>query len=78
MSACNILFLDLLMFPFDVFGGICGENSCNVFLLLFITLWVPIYATLCMRVVMMSRHAFMFLGLRPLGFSLLALFICQD
>jgi hypothetical protein len=24
----------------------CGENSCNVFLLLFMVLWVPIFVTL--------------------------------
>jgi hypothetical protein len=24
-------FVVLLLFPFDVFWGMCGENSCNVF-----------------------------------------------
>jgi hypothetical protein len=38
----------------------------NVFLLLFIALWVPISATLCRRAVLMLRHAFLFLG--PVGF----------
>jgi hypothetical protein len=27
-----------LMFPLDVFGGMCNENLCNVFLLLFMVL----------------------------------------
>jgi hypothetical protein len=30
-----ISLVDLLMFPFDVFGGKCEENSCNDFLSLF-------------------------------------------
>jgi hypothetical protein len=38
MSACNTLFIELLMFLFGVFGGMCGENSCNVFLLLVMVL----------------------------------------
>jgi hypothetical protein len=47
MSACIIPFVELLMFLFGVFGGMCDVNSCNVFLLLFMTLWVPpISATL--------------------------------
>jgi hypothetical protein len=52
----------------------CGESSCNVFLLLFMVLWVPISAMLCKRAVLMLWHAFMFLGLRlfPLFFFLLA------
>jgi hypothetical protein len=29
-----------------MFLGICGENSRNVFLLLFMALWVPVSATL--------------------------------
>jgi hypothetical protein len=36
--ACNISFVHLLMFPFDGFGGMCGENSFNVFMLLFMVL----------------------------------------
>jgi hypothetical protein len=36
-------------FPFGVFWGMRGDNSCNVFLLLFMVLWVPISATLCRR-----------------------------
>jgi hypothetical protein len=61
------------MFLFDVLLGRCGENSCNVFVLLFMVLWVPISATLCMRAMLMLWHAFMFLGLRfpPLFFFLL-------
>jgi hypothetical protein len=35
MSACIISFIDLLMFPFDVFWAMYGVNSCNVFLMLF-------------------------------------------
>jgi hypothetical protein len=56
--------------PFRRFCGMCGENSCNVFLLLFMVLWVPISATLPRRAVLMLWHAFLFLGLRffPLFF----------
>jgi hypothetical protein len=50
--------------PFDVFGGMCGDNSCTVFLLLFMALWVPMFTTLCMRTVLVLWHAVMFLGLR--------------
>jgi hypothetical protein len=49
--------------PFRRFGGMCGENSCNAFVLLFIVLCVPIPVTLCMRAVLMLWHAFLFLGL---------------
>jgi hypothetical protein len=52
------------MFLSGVFGGMCGDNSCNVFLLLFMVLWVPIFVTLCRRAVLMLWHAFLFLGLR--------------
>jgi hypothetical protein len=52
------------MFLFGVFGGMCDVNSCNVFLQLFMALWVPISATLFKRVVMTLWHAFMLLGLR--------------
>jgi hypothetical protein len=38
MSVCNILFVNLLLFRFGVFGGMCDVNSCNVFLLLFMAL----------------------------------------
>jgi hypothetical protein len=58
----------LPQFPFDIFGGMCGENSCNVSLLLFMKLWFPIFATLCRRAVLMLWHAVMFLGLRLVGF----------
>jgi hypothetical protein len=57
------------MLLFDVFWRMCGENSYNVLmLLLFILVWIPISATLCMRAVLMLWHAFMFLGLRHVGF----------
>jgi hypothetical protein len=40
--------------PFRLFGGMCGDNSCNAYLmLLFMVLWVPIFATLCMRAMLM-------------------------
>jgi hypothetical protein len=60
-------------FLFGVLGGMCGDNSCNVFLLLFMVLWLPIFATLCMRALLMLWHAFMLLGFRffPLFFFLL-------
>jgi hypothetical protein len=38
MSVCNVSFVPLHMLLFDVFGEMCGENSCNVFLLLYGTL----------------------------------------
>jgi hypothetical protein len=59
--------------PFRRFWGMCDVNLCNVFLLLFMALWVPISATLCMRAVLTLWHANMFLGLRlfPLFFFLL-------
>jgi len=43
----------------------CGDNLCNVVLLLFVIFWVPISATLGKRAVLMLWHAFLFLGLRP-------------
>jgi hypothetical protein len=42
----------------------CDVNSCNVFLLLFMALWVPISATLFRRAVLARWHAILFLGLR--------------
>jgi hypothetical protein len=73
MSVCSILFVDLLMFRFGVFGGMCDGNSCNVFLLLIMALWVPISATLSKRAVLVLWHAFLFFGLRffPIFFFLL-------
>jgi uncharacterized membrane protein len=61
------------MFTFGVFWGMCDVNSCNVFLLLFMALLVPISAALFKRVVLTLWHAFMSLGLRsfPLFFFLL-------
>jgi hypothetical protein len=64
MSVCSILFVDLLLFRFGVFRGMFDVNSCNVFLLLFMALWVLISATLCRRTVLVLWHAFLFLGLR--------------
>jgi hypothetical protein len=46
----------------------CGEYSFNVFLLLFMVLRVPTFATLCKRAVLVLWHAYMFLGLKPVGF----------
>jgi hypothetical protein len=64
--------------PFGVFLRMCGESSCNVFLLLFMVLWVPISAMLCMRVVLMQWNAFLFLGLGffPFFFFLLGGLCC--
>jgi hypothetical protein len=42
----------------------CEENSCNVFLLLFMALWVLISATLFRRAMLVVWHACVFLGLR--------------
>jgi hypothetical protein len=72
MSVCIISFVDLLMFLFGVFGGMCDVNSCNVFLLLFMARWVPISATLFRRAVLTLWYPFLFLGLKffPLFFFL--------
>jgi hypothetical protein len=56
-------------FPFDGFSGMCGEISCNFFLLIVMVLWVLIFAGLCKRVVLMLWYAYLFLGLRIVGFS---------
>jgi hypothetical protein len=65
MSVCNISFVELLLFFFGGFWGMCCDvNSCNVFLLLFMVLCVPIPATLCMRAVLTQWHAFLFLRLK--------------
>jgi hypothetical protein len=74
MSVCSILFVDLLLFHFGIFWGMSDVNSCNVFLLLFMALWVPISAMLCRRAVPTLWHAFLFLGLRFLVFSSFLLF----
>jgi hypothetical protein len=42
----------------------CDVHSCNVFLLLFMALWVLISATLLRRAVPTLWHAIMFPGLR--------------
>jgi hypothetical protein len=56
----------MLLFHLDVLGKMCGENSCNVFLPFFMVLWGPVFATLCMRAVLMMWDAFLFLVLKPL------------
>jgi hypothetical protein len=50
-----------------------GENSCNVFLLFSMALWVPIFVTPCGRAALMLWHACPFLGLKffPPFFSLI-------
>jgi hypothetical protein len=58
-------------------GGMCDENSCNVFMLLFIVLWVLIPVMLCRRAVLMLWHAFRFLGLRPVDVFSLFSFFCS-
>jgi hypothetical protein len=63
MSPCNISLVSLLVFLFGVFWRMCGENSCNIFPVLFMVLWVPIFVTLCRRVVRMLWRAFLFPGL---------------
>jgi hypothetical protein len=66
------------MFLFGAFRGMCGESSCNVFLLLFMALWISISAMLCRRAVLMLWNAFLLLGLRffPLVFFLLGGLCC--
>jgi hypothetical protein len=83
MFVCNISFVELLMFLLGVFGEMCGGSSCDVFMLLFMVLWVPISAMHCRRAVLMLWHAFLFLGLKffPLFFFLLGglcYFFCKN
>jgi hypothetical protein len=59
---------------FRVFWGMCDVNSYNVFLLLYMVLWVPTSATLCRRAVLTLWHAFLFLGLSRC-FSLFSSFL---
>jgi hypothetical protein len=59
------------MFRFGVFWGMCDVNSCNVFLLLFMALWIPISATLFRRAMPTLWHAFLFLGLQVFSSFLL-------
>jgi hypothetical protein len=66
-STCSISFVDLLLFPLDGLGGMCGENSWNAFLLLCKALWVPISGTL-RRAELMLWHAFLFVELRPVRY----------
>jgi hypothetical protein len=63
MSVCTISFVDMLLFTFDSFGGMCGENLCTVFLLLFIVHWVPIFVMLSKRAMPKLWHASLFVGL---------------
>jgi hypothetical protein len=60
--------------PFRRFGWICGDNSCNVILLLMV-LWVLIRAMLCKRAVLGRWHACMLLGPRHVGFFPLSSFL---
>jgi hypothetical protein len=46
----------------------CDVNSCNVFLLLSMALWVLISVALFRRAVLVLWHAFLFLGLRFIFF----------
>jgi hypothetical protein len=63
------------MFPLHTLWGMCGDDSCNVFLLLFTVRRELAFAMLYMMAMMMLCHAFMFLGLWHVGvFSLLFLF----
>jgi hypothetical protein len=56
---------DIHLFLFGVFwGDVRHVNSCNVILLLFIALLVPISATLFRRAMLTVWHAFVFLGHR--------------
>jgi hypothetical protein len=71
MSVCNISFVDLPLFRFGILWGMCDVNSCNVFLMLFMALWVPISPTLFRRAVLKWWHAFLFLGLSFFPFFLL-------
>jgi hypothetical protein len=43
-------------------------------MLFFTVLWVPVFETLWKRAVLMLWQAFLFLGLRPVGFILFAIF----
>jgi hypothetical protein len=54
--------------PFRRFWGDVRENLCNVFLLLFMALWVLTFAMRCRRAVLMLWPAFLFLGLKSMGF----------
>jgi hypothetical protein len=72
---CNMSFVDLLMFPFDDFWGMCRENSYNAFLLLFAVLWVFFFAMLGSTAALMLWHAFICsLGLGMWAFSPFFLF----
>jgi hypothetical protein len=52
----------------------CGENLCNVFVILFMVLGVPIFEPLWRNALLMLWRAFLFLGLRPVRVFLLASF----
>jgi hypothetical protein len=73
MYVWSNFFVDLLMFLLGVVYGMCDVNSCNVVLMLFMALWVPISTTHFRRAVLTLWHAFLFLGLRffPFFFFLL-------
>jgi hypothetical protein len=61
------------MFLFGDFWEMCDMNSCNVFLLLFMALWISFSATLFRRALPTLWHAFLFLGLRFLPLFLFLL-----
>jgi hypothetical protein len=66
--SCSSIYL-LYPLSFDGVSGMCGDNSGNVFLLLFMVLWVPIYAMLGRRAMPILWHAFEPLGMPwPKGF----------
>jgi hypothetical protein len=65
--------LDNKATPFQYCGYLGAESSCNVFLQLFMALWVPISTMLCRRAVLMLWHAVLFLGLK--GFLSLFCFL---
>jgi hypothetical protein len=76
MSACNISFVELLLVLFRRFwGDVRREFMQRLFVALHGTLlWVPIFATLCKRMVLALWHALLTFGLEiflPLFFFLL-------
>jgi hypothetical protein len=70
LSPCSNSFVDLLLFPFDGFWEMCGENSRNISLLLFVEFWVLVFATLCRRAVLIDAVACLPVAraFRPVGF----------
>jgi hypothetical protein len=63
MSVCNISLVEHSGFLlFGVLGGMCDVNLCNIFMRLFMALWVPICMTLFRRAMLTLWHAFLGLG----------------